>query len=277
MPNLRIIYDNAADRAALAASSAAGAMTADRLLSDIKADVWRSTGPTATITATWPAAELVGGVVLPFSNLSARATIRARGYAKVADAAPLFDTGAVEACPAPVLGLWDWGSIPLGSNAYAYGGGTYGRVWIPVPGAVEKLVLDIDDSTNPAGFIEASRLVCGAYWEPAKNAEYGAPVQAVDTSKHIRTDAGDLVTDIGTRHKTQTVNLSLMPPVDRATLWSIVWGNGMRRPIFFSLHPNSGDARLEQTHQVYGKLASTAAMNTPFFQRYATTLDIEEI
>jgi hypothetical protein len=277
MPNLRIIYDNAADRATLTASSSADAMTADRLLTDIKSDVWRSTGTTATITATWQVAEAIGGVVLPFCNLTPRATLRVRGYASAGDGVPSFDTGVVEACPAPVLGLWDWGAVPLGSNAYTFGGGTYARAWMPVPGMVEKLVVDIVDDTNPAGYIEAARLVCGAYWEPRINAEFGAPVQAVDMSKHVRTDAGDLVTDVGTRHKTQSVSLAALSPVDRATLWSIVWGNGMCRPLFFSLYPDSDDARLEQTHQLYGKLSSTAAMNTPLFQQYATTLDIEEI
>jgi hypothetical protein len=203
--------------------------------------------------------------------------VRVRGYARAGDSAPLFDTGAVEACPAPVLGLWDWGAVPLGSNAYTYGGGTYARVWMPVPGAVEKLLIDVADATNPVGYIEAARLVCGAYWEPTINAEFGAPVQAVDTSKHVRTDAGDLVTNVGTRHKTQSVSLAAMSALDRATLWRIVWGNGMRRPLFFSLYPDCDDARLEQTHQLYGKLSGTAALNTPLFQQYATTLDIEEI
>lgn len=277
MANLRIIYDNAADRATLAASSSVGTMTVDRLLTDIKGDVWRSVGPTATITATWARAETIGGVALPFCNVSSQATLRVRGYADPADVAPLFDTGAVAACPAPVLGLWNWGSQPLGSNSFAYGGGTYGRVWMPVPGAVKKLVIDIDDSAGAAGYIEAGRLVCGAYWEPCDNADYGAPIASVDSSKHYRTEAGDLMTDVGTRHRKQSINLSAMSPVDRATLWSIVTGNGMPRPIFFSLYPNNQDSRLEQTHQLYGKLSSLAAVNTPYFQRYATSLDIEEI
>jgi hypothetical protein len=277
LPNLRIIYDNAADRAALVASSAAGAMTADRLLTEIKADVWRSTGPTATITATWPTAETIGGVALPFCNLSSLATLRVRGYAELADLVPLFDTGAVFACPAPIFGLWNWGSLPLGSNAFAYGGGTYGRVWIPTPGAVKKLVVDVDDSTNPAGYIEAARLVCGGYWEPAENADYGAPATPVDTSKHYRNDAGDLRTDIGARYRKQSVSLSGLSPADRATFWSFVLGNGMPRPVFFSLYPNHEDAKLEQERQIYGKLSTLAALNTPSFQRYASSLDLEEI
>lgn len=277
MANLRIIYDNAADRAAITASSAAGTMTAERLLTDIKADVWRSSGTSATITATWTKPEIIAGIFLPFCNLSAQATIRACGYEHLGDQMPLFDTGTVEACSAPVLGLWGWGSQPLGSNAYAYGGSTYARVWVPAPGAVQKLVIDVSDPANKSGYIEAGRLVCGAYWEPAANADYGAPVRAVDTSKHYRTDAGDLVTDIGTRHRTQSIDLSSMNALDRATLWDIVSGNGMARPVLFSLYPNHADARIEQTHQMYAKLADTVAVTTPYLQRYATTLNLEEI
>jgi hypothetical protein len=277
LPNLRIIYDNAADRAALTGSSAAGSMTVDRMLTDIKADVWRSTGPTATITATWTKAETIGGIALPFCNLSALATLRARGYSAPTDAVPLFDTGAIYACPGPALGLWNWGAAALGSNAFAYGGGTYGRLWIPVPGAVRKLVIDIDDSTNPAGYIEVSRLVCGGYWEPSENADYGAPATPVDTSKHYRNDAGDLLTDAGTRHRKQSVSLAGMSAVDRAVFWSILLGNGMPRPVFFSLYPNHEDAKLEQERQIYGKLFAPAALTTPSFQRYASSLDLEEI
>lgn len=278
MPNLRIIYDNAADRATVVASSqASSSMAAANLLTDIKGDVWRSIGTSATITANWTTAQTIAGVALPFCNLTAQATVRVRGYAEVADAVPLFDTGLVYACPAPILGLWNWGAQPLGSNAFAYGGGTYGRVWIPVPGAVKKITVDIADSTNPAGFIEAGRLVCGAYWSPEHNADYGAPVTPADSSKHYRNDAGDLMTDNGTRYRKQAINLSAMSQVDRAAVWNILWGNGMRRPVFFSLHPDSVDAVLEQTHQIYGKLAATAAMSTPYFQKYANSLDLEEV
>lgn len=278
MPNLRIIYNNATDRATLTASSEVSAsMAVGNLYTDIKADIWRSVGTSATITATWTVTETIGGVILPFCNFTSQATIRVRGYSAAADLVPLFDTAAVEAAPAPVLGLWDWGAQSLGSNAYAYGGGTAGRVWIPTPGAVKKIVIDIADPTNTYGYIEAGRLVCGAYWSPEYNADSGAPVTPADTSKHYRTEAGNLLTDIGTRHRKQSISLSAMTATDRATLWDILWVNGMSRPLLFSLYPNDADAKLEQTHQLYCKLGAVSAMATPYFQRYATSLDLEEV
>lgn len=56
MANLRIIYDNAADRATLTASTTAGALAATNLQRDEKAAIWRSTDTTATLTATWATA-----------------------------------------------------------------------------------------------------------------------------------------------------------------------------------------------------------------------------
>ena len=78
MSNMRIVYDNAADRATVTASSTAGALVVANLLTDRKSDVWRATGPAASIYAAWPAAEAIQAVALPFCNLSPAATMRVR-------------------------------------------------------------------------------------------------------------------------------------------------------------------------------------------------------
>ncbi len=275
---LRVIYDNAADRAAtLVASSTAGSLVASNLQTDIKSAVWRSTATTATITATFSAYEMVAGVVLPFCNFTSAATMRVRGYTEIADASPSFDTGAILACPVANLGMWSWGAT-MGVNAYAYGGGTYGRIWPTDPHAIKKVVIDIVDSTNPSGYIEVGRLVCGNYWSPEINTEYGSTsVSVQDTSKQFRNDAGDLMSDRGTKHKKQTLSLGAMAAADREQLWNILLGNGMSRPILFSLYPNGSDNQLEQIHQMYCKLAVAPDMHIPYFDRYASSLTLEEV
>lgn len=276
--NLRIIYDNAADTAAtLVASSTAGTLVASNLQNDTKSKVWRSTALTAALTMTWAASKSISGVFLPFCNLTATATMRARGYSEVADASPLFDTGAVPACPAPVFGLWNWGSEPLGSNSFAYGGGTYGRVWVPVPGAVKKLVIDIADPDNTSGYVEAGRLVVGAHWSPTKNADYGASISWVEASSHVRTEAGDLLTDTGSKHRVLNFTLGDMPEIDRNMLNTLLVGNGMPKPLLLSLYPEDENSRLEQDHQIYCKLQAPKGISTPFFRRFSGGMDLEEI
>ncbi|WP_409028403.1 hypothetical protein OX462_10915 [Janthinobacterium sp. SUN098] len=276
MTNLRIIHHNAADLAVITASSQSGGLTAENLLTDIKSEVWRSTGTSATLHAVFPSTALIGALVLPFCNLSSAATLRARGYVLASDSTPAFDTGTVQACAHQPLGACDWGLEPLGVNAFSYGGGAYGRIWF-APDWVEKLEIDIDDALNPAGYIEASRLVAGMYWSPESNADYGASVTVDDASQHYRNEGGDLLTNVGPRSRKLALSLTAMSPPDRSKLMAILRGNGKSRPVFISLFPESDDPLLEQDHQVYGKLPDAAAVTTPQFERYSTSITVEEI
>ena len=276
MPNLRIIYDNAADRAALTASSQAGALGPANLQRERKSAVLRSVGTALTIVATWPTPEIIGGVALPFCNLTPTATIRVRGYVEPGDAAPDFDTGAVPACEYAALGMWDWGALQLGVNAFSYGGGTYARCWLQMR-SVKELVIDLADPDNPAGYIEAARLVTGPYWSPEQNASYGAGVTSVDTSTQYRNGAGAQTVGRGALYRKLSLALDHMTPLDRAELWRIVRGNGLSRPLLISLYPESDDGELEQAHQVYGRIASNSAITTPYYQAYATNIEIEEL
>ncbi|MET3132855.1 hypothetical protein AAKU55_003136 [Oxalobacteraceae bacterium GrIS 1.11] len=188
-----------------------------------------------------------------------------------------YDSGTVVACPGGGANLRAWGNTPLGANAYGYGGGACARVWLPSQIQAISLAVDISDPSNPAGHVEAARLVAGSYWEPAYNADYGAPVTPVDASKNFRNDAGDLMTDLGTKSRKQSISLSNMSAADRARLWDIVYGNGMAIPMMFSLYPNDADGKLERTHQMFCKLVSPSAMATPSYARYSNSLELEEV
>lgn len=276
MSNLRILYDNAADRAVLTASTQAGALGPLNLQREDKASVLRSAGISQRIVASWAKPEIIGGVVLPFCNLTPTSFIRVHGYLEPGDSQPAFDTGSVPACEYARLGMWDWGALPLGVNAYSYGGGTYARAWFQMH-SVKKMVVDLFDPDNPAGYIELARLVAGAYWSPEQNAAYGAGLTPVDTSSQYRNGAGGQKVERGAMYRKLSLALDHMTPLDRAELWRIVRGNGLSRPLFVSLYPDSEDVELEQAHQVYGRLANLAAITTPSFQAYATNIEIEEL
>lgn len=275
---MRVVYDNAAKRTgvSIAASTTAGTLIAANLLTDNKAEVWRSTATSATLTQTFTSPELISCVALPFCNFTAAATMRVRGYTNIADPSPAFDTGNVLCCPPASLGNWTWAGLPLGVNSFIYGGGAYGVVWFTVA-AVQKLVIDIIDTTNTEGYVEAACLVTGAHWTPDRNAEYGAEASFKDLTNNYRTDSGSLRSDIGTRHKTLKFDLKVMTPQDRATFWRIVKGAGLSIPIFISLFPENSDAELEQNHQVYGKLSSISSIMAASYNIYSAPCEIEEI
>ena len=273
--HLRIVYNNAADRATITASSTAGGLVASNLQKERKSDVWRSTATTATLTLTYSTAEFIGMVAFPFCNLTSASTIRVRTYTNTADSTPIVDTGFVSAAAATPLGLWEWGNVPLGVNAYSYGGAIYGRVWF-VSNPVKKVVIDIDDSTNTTGYIEASRLVAGAYFSPERNAELNATWEITESSRSERNDASDLITDLGSKSKKIGFSLEHMSPSDRNSITNILKGNGMSRPIFVSLYPDDEDSSIEQLYQVYGKLPQQSSVGIAYWNTYNTTLTIEE-
>ncbi len=274
MPNLRIIYDNAADRATISASSAAGAMTPDRLLTDTKSDIWRSASAYAALTVSWPTVEPVSGVALCYTNLSSQAQIRVTAYNYAGDL--IADSAWQMACPPKTIDELRWGIEALGLTAYLPGH-VIAQCWLAAPVLAQRLVIQVNDPCSQAGYIDAGRLVVGEYWSPADNMDYGLSVGAVDASKHFRTEAGDLLTEVGTRHRKQSLTLSAMRSADRERVWQMAWCGGIAKPLYISLYPESSDTALEQTHSMYCKLVLTPVMTTPFFRRTNAALELEEI
>jgi hypothetical protein len=284
MTNLRIIYDNAADRAVLTASSQAGALGPANLQRERKSAVLRATGTAQTITATWPTQESIACVALIFTNMTSSARMRVRGYAQPGDAVPVLDTGSIFPCPAAVHGSYPWGVLPLGWNAYkwggvstwARGGGADGVAWFS-PVRVRQLVIEVSAPQSPEGYLEISRLVAGNYWSPEHNAEYGAQLQLQDSSEDYRTAAGDLKTAMGTTSDKLSINLAHLTPTDRARFMRILRENGKGKAMLFSLFPENPDPLLEQDHMLYGKASNIDAVATPYYETYSAPLQIEGI
>lgn len=303
--NLRIIYQNAVDvsTTTITASSTASVSTqASNMKLDSKSLIWRSGSvTTGAVNGLYTAkanlvvslaSSIIGGVILPFCNLSSAATIRVRGYTGTAPTlagsvdAPTtaatgtlrFDSGVVNACPYQVLSIW--GSLPTGVNSYAYGGGNYGRVWIPLASqiACTSLLIEIVDSQNQNNYIEASRLVVGSYWSPKYNTSYGLSSGVKDLSNNTRTEAGDLISNRGITYRNMNFELKYLTASDRLEFTKILRGNGLSRPLLISLFPdNSSDWDKEQAHQIYGKLSQLPELAHPIYEMYSTTVDIEEV
>lgn len=284
MSNLRIIHDNAADRAVLTASSQAGALGAANLQHDRKSAVLRASGTMQTIIATWPEQEVIACVALIHTNLTSTARMRVRGYARAADPAPVLDTGWAMSCPEAPLGTYPFGELPLGWNAYKWGGvNTWGRgggsdlvSWFD-PILVRRLIIDVGGIDTPEGYIEMSRLVAGNYWAPEANASYGASLQMLDSSEAYRTSAGAAKAAIGTASNKLSINLEHLTPPDRARLMRIVRECGPVQPLLFSLFPENADSVLEQDHMIYGRVANLSAVSTPYHETYSAPLEIEGI
>jgi hypothetical protein len=281
MPNLRIIANNLIGQATLAASTTAGAYSVEALKKNEKGAVWRATGTSAVLTAVLSATRPVQAVVLPHCTLTEGATMRVQ----LTDGTDVSETGtffydsgnkpALAAAPQAPVG---WGEALQGSNSFAYGGGAYARMWLPPGLAYARGVrITLADPANPAGYIEASRLVVGSYWEAAINPEVGLSVSMIDSDEQFRNGAGDLVTVLGLRHRKVSLRMADLPAADRNALWSILCSNGRAVPILLSVFPDNADGKLEEMYQLWCKLTNTSAIAMTAALRYGAALELEEM
>lgn len=274
---LRVVYDNAADRSTLSVTGAPQ-LPVGNLLTNNKNETYRSAATvlSVTFTATWFSPEAIGCVALAFCNLSATATMRVRLYSDMACTTQLLDSGTVlcsQGAGSKVVGL----SASQSASAYSYGGGTNGTVWVQKTSGVYGIKIDLNDSANLQGYLEAARLVLGDYFSPMYQAEYGATLALEDTTANFRTDAGNLLSDVGTRNKKLSLTLSFMMPTDRAALWDLVKYVGKSQPVFLSLFPGNADAKLESNHTIYGKFTSVSVIAASQYNIYSAPLELEGI
>lgn len=273
--SLKVVYNNAADRCTLTAGSAV--VTQANLLTDSKTDVWRTAAGTVstTLTATWTNPEAVSCVALPFCNFSQTATLRVRLYSDTAGTALVQDTGTVACAQGVPMSLFGMTAVQAAS-AYSYGGGTVARVFFAQV-SVRRVVIDIVDNANAQGYIEAARLVIGDCFTTRYNVDYGVELTLEDDTKNSRTDAGNLVSDIGCRYKVVKADLSVMSPSERAAWWKLVGYVGINVPVFFSVETGNTDKQTELDYTVYGKFSKASTVAAKNYLIYSSPMELESI
>lgn len=295
--NLRIIYNNLIDlpTTVLTANSQGGTWPTSPLKVDTKSVVWRSQSINkASIIVDWGTTpQSVDGLVFAFTNvISSSSTIRIRAYNSaptitdnnIVGVNSLYDTGDQPCCPWSNLDLPSWGTNPVGSSNYSYGGGTYCRLWLnSVQRAITSRYLGIEliDPTSSRTNLEISRMIAGQYWSPTYNTGYGIESAIKDLSEHLRTEGGDLVTRRGPRVRTLNFDLQWLASVDRKELTRLFLGNGISKPLFASIFPDSTgtdeDYQREGIHQIYGKFMAIPGVSYTNYEIYSTRMELEEV
>lgn len=273
---LKIISDNAANRATPAAAPIAAGMSALAMLNDVYANVCRAPGTSMTITLTWAALERIGAVHLPWCNLSPTATMRVRGYSDAAGTVQVFDTGVNRAAPAPAIKLLGSWTPASASSAYAYGGGAHARAWF-VNTLVRRVIVDLVDVEGLQGYIEVSRVFAGEWWSPAYTADYDSNLTPAGTGTSFRDGAGARRSQRGTKSRRISVGLSHMRESDRAAMWGFLLANGVETPFVFSLYPNDTSTARERDYQMYCAMVATAPIRRQNSVESTTTLELETI
>lgn len=273
---MRVVSDNIADRGTVAAGSVA--ITAAYLISDEKTEAWRSVASTTStnVSVSWPTAESVSMVAFPLCNFSPTAAITVQLYSDTAGTVLVY-TSPSTLCSASaaikVAGL----TLTQSASAYNYLGGTSVVVYFPLRTDVKKVVINIADASNLQGYLEAARLVVGAYYTPDHDAEVGATMTPLDTTTTTRSDAGSLKREIGTKSKNITFDLATMQASDRQNIWRIVSYCGTAYPVWVSLYPENTDKNLEHAYTIYGCFSKLSGISAKAFGVFGTSLEVDGI
>lgn len=270
MPNLRIVYDNAADRAAtLTASSTAGSMSASNMLTDIKGQAHRSVGTSVTYTLTWSSFQKIGAVILPATNLTNTATIQVKLYKDAAGTQLVANSGTLVANPNAKYNkaLWPEG---LNVNTFSYGALTKTYVWFDQQPLVRRCEITLVDTNNAAGYIDCSRIVCGEFWSPTYNFERGVTVETRDETRSSRSESGNLIADRKTVFEQLRFKYSVLTEADRSTLQNIINEVGTYKNIVVSLLPTESNGL---DFLIYGK-RTNSPISVDFYRYYGHNMDI---
>lgn len=200
MANILILSPGSSDAATLTADSEVSTLPATNLQGIQPKKKWRTTSLTPYLDIDFGTAGCAAnGFALIGHNLTSAATIRVRGKATFpVTSSPTVDTTAVSAWPAtgkPSDTYWpqylSWLS------------------WVNVT-ALRYWRIDISDSGNTDGYLQAGRLMLGPYWQPTTNFDLsGTPLGRDQRDVQTVTDYGEIFTDRRSRSAARRFSLQI--------------------------------------------------------------------
>ena len=271
MPNLRLIYNNVADSAAITATTTATGFSVDNLKNTQKTSVHRSTGSSITYTLTWPTAQAINCVALPATNLQAGDTIKLQMYTEATDVATVYESPDFKACTGRVTALYNKTALPTYVD-FGFGGATKTSVWLTTTYQVKKLVITLTSAT--VAQIDCARIICGTYWESTRQVNNGIQLGYEDSSEITTTRSGNTYEDRKPISETMQFELEYISDLDRQQLQKLMRSWGSSALIYFCVFPDNTNPEITQSYSIYGRSESNS-LQYQFHKFYNSSFNIK--
>ena len=277
--SMRLIAVNDGDTATLSSTDFLATLPVTNLQLEGRSRLARTANATGTktINGNFAGVTVVRACVLYGHNLSGTASWRLRLYTGASQTgATAYDSGTVTPNPPAGWGNFAWGSTPWGTGSLF--AGWERQFFASYASSTQALSfkLEITDASNPAGYLQAKRLLIGNYFEPAVNINYGAQVYWEDNSQQRRTQGGSIRTDARVRYRVAAGNLQRLDETERSAFMDALRSAGLRSEIFFTLYPGTGGAA-ERDHSLLGKLVAMPKITTSQPSNWTGEFRIEEV
>lgn len=272
---VRLIYKNLAKVTGVAGSTAAAGYPASNVLTTDKAETWRATGKTGTLSGSSATLQTASMAYL-FGNYSPSLAVRVLLWSDVAKTTLVLDTGPVLASPAPSAEIADW-TPAQAASAYAHGGGAPALVFF-APVAFRAWEVQLDDTAGSLQTqLETAFFVLGAYFSPTYDVESGVALTLHDTAVKLRSAAGSLRARKGIRYRTMPFDLTDLTTADRKEVLRIFRYCGTTTPILVVMYPEDTDTELTRDTTIYGMLDEVAELVLQGPDSFATSIPIQEL
>lgn len=242
--HLCLIYPNAVDDAVLTATPAAETeLPVSNLQNARRAKTWRSTSlADQVIRGNFNEVKTISAMAFPRHNLSANASIRYRLWNDVNQGgALLYDSGVLFQGDDLGWGDFDFGVQPWGGSyifaSWAY---AFAYLWFDEYDTAQSFQLDVSDPANNAGWMEASRLITGQYFETSEQIDRGLTLTWEDDSRRQRSAGGSRGGERRQTYRRWELKLSVLSEADRAALMDICMHAGVGADMFISCYTGAG-------------------------------------
>lgn len=283
MSNMIISSTNYSDEAtSISADSEVATLPVENLQDRQLVKVYRSDGDTdVKIDVDFGQGRIIDFVALIRHNISQTGTIRWR-LSNAADfATTQYDSGTVDAWPVvEEFGTLPWGVFSWGGRinpevAAQYQISSFAVLDNPVQ--ARYLRINISDSNNADGYIEAGRLIAGPAYRPSTNYGFGVEVQFVDESRIVKSRGGQTFVDEVERFRRIRFELQNLP---EAEIFGNVFNNidrlrGVAKDIL--VIPQPDDPKTWPTQNIYGRLVRTEPIINRTLELYGRTIEVEEL
>jgi hypothetical protein len=276
--NLRVISTTDVDAATLTSGDFTASLPVGNLQLEGRARVARTTNATGTktINGNFAGSTLCSALVLYGHNLTGTATWRLRLYAGANQTGTVvYDSTTLTPLTVTGWGSFAWGVEPWGSGVFRDWQQPFYTLWFSEVFAL-SFRLELVDTLNPAGYLQASRLIIGRYLTPTFNAEYGLALAWETNSEQRRTLGGSVRTDRRASFRRLSFDLGLLDLSERALWLDLARSSGLHRELFVSVYPQAS-AELERDHSILVKFSQAAPNTLPVPNRWSQKFEMIEV
>lgn len=285
MANVLLAWQNRIDEATVSGGSWISTLPLSNIKNTIYQKVARSTNALTTSTqfnADFGVARPIGLVSLLAHNLSEASTFRLRGDITNSFTTPAYDSGWLEVYPIGTLptSLLNWED----DNFWA------GRLsqsdliglqspFVHVLGEEKSLRywrVEINDTANPAGYLNLGRVIFARGWRPDVNYTYGAATAYFDASPVATSLSGAQYFDERPRGRVIRFALDAMSEIEAYNYaLELQRVAGITGEVL--IVPDTDDVGYVPLRAFAGRLTSLQGIANTYPERFASTFEIREI